>query len=53
MALMTDIPTLTPYTTLAIPVFTGTATLRGQTIATTNQIPSLTGYAPLACPAFM
>ena len=32
------------YAPLASTAFTGTATLGGQTLATTNQIPSLTGY---------
>ena len=37
---------------LASPAFTGTASLGGQHIATTNQIHSLTVYAPLVGPPF-
>ena len=42
---------LTPYALLASPALTGSATLDGNPIATTNQIPSIVGLAPLASPA--
>ena len=43
---------LSSKASLTSPVFAGTPTLNGQTLATVNQIPSLTAYAPLDNPAF-